>query len=414
RFRANAAWRFNNLGQDEEKYFFITLHTTPEMIKDTNGVLEISGMFVPDNPLADVEEYALQLQIVTSHDPNRMMLKNRRMSYRFISKKREMNYTVRFQNTGRGPSRDITVAVGVPKIVDARSIEILDYYPKANYCSKVIGPNQSCFDTLIRKDSVYFIFRNVYLPGLRQEGMFDPDSTVGFVQYRMHFNRDLKKMPFESNASIVFDKNPPIRTNSPRGYFKPGNSPGVVLGYNFFTGENMKDENYLSLGVTMSPYAPFRKYYQAEAYVGSLSFPEEFTGQTTENKDTTFNSGLYHIFARDFYTKTRLIRLDLVPVQLRKNINDWVGGGVGAQFSFNALAKNDIREIIHMQQQPNPTPILMEKTYSSTKWFGYVDIAAFADLQIGRVRWGPAVGVRYLHYFRAVRNGLFIYGTWRF
>jgi len=343
-----------------------------------------------------------------------MMLKNRRMSYRFISKKREMNYTVRFQNTGRGPSRDITVAVGVPKIVDARSIEILDYYPKANYCSKVIGPNQSCFDTLIRKDSVYFIFRNVYLPGLRQEGMFDPDSTVGFVQYRMHFNRDLKKMPFESNASIVFDKNPPIRTNSPRGYFKPGNSPGVVLGYNFFTGENMKDENYLSLGVTMSPYAPFRKYYQAEAYVGSLSFPEEFTGQTTENKDTTFNSGLYHIFARDFYTKTRLIRLDLVPVQLRKNINDWVGGGVGAQFSFNALAKNDIREIIHMQQQPNPTPILMEKTYSSTKWFGYVDIAAFADLQIGRVRWGPAVGVRYLHYFRAVRNGLFIYGTWRF
>ena len=414
KFRANNAWRFTNLEQGEEKYFFITLHTTPEMLKDTNAVLELTGMFIPDNPGAEIEEYALELQIVASHDPNRMMLKNRRLSYRFTGKNKEMNYTVRFQNTGKGPSHLVTVAVAVPPMMDPRSIEILDRYPKAGYCSQVVGPMQSCFDTIIHKDSVFFVFRNIYLPGLRQEGMRDPDSTVGFVKYRMHFSKELKKLPFESNASIVFDNNPAIRTNSPKGYFKPGNSPGIVAGYNFFLGSNMKDQNYFSIGASISPYAPFKKYLQAELYLGYLSFPEALSDMRTENKDTTFNSGIYHIFARETYTASKIIKLDIVPLQLRKNFNDWIGAGAGVQLSINASTKSNIREVIHMVQQPNPTPIVAEKTYNTNKAFGYVDVAAFADLQLGRVRVGPAVGLRFLHYFRKQVNGLFVYGTWRF
>ncbi len=415
-FRANNAWRFTNLGQGEEKYFFITLHTTQEMIKDTNAVLELTGMFIPDNPGAEIEEYALELQIVASHDPNRMMLKNRRLSYRFTGKHKEMNYTVRFQNTGMGPARQVTVAVAVPPMMDARSIEIMDHYPKAGYCSKVVGPMQSCFDTIIHKDSVFVVFKDIYLPGIRQSGMRDPDSTVGFVKYRMHFSKELKKLPFESNASIVFDKNPAIHTNSPRGYFKPGTSTGISTGYNFFLGSGMKDANYFSVGASISPYAPFKKYLQAEIYLGYLNFPESLTDARTENKDTTFNPGLYHIFAREIYAASKIIKLDLVPLQLRKNFNDWVGGGVGTQLSFNAWTKNNNREVIHLvqQQQPNPPPITVEKTYDATKWFGYIDVAAFADLQLGRVRVGPAVGLRFLHYFRNQVNGLFVYATWRF
>jgi hypothetical protein len=412
-FRQNQSWRFNNLEKGGEKYFFITLHTTPEMIKDTNAVVELSGMFIPDNPALGIEEYTMELQIVASHDPNRMMLKNRRLNYRFTGKKKEMTYTVRFQNTGRGPARQASVAVSVPAMMDARSIEIIDYYPKAPFCDAVVMRGRSCFDTIIHKDSIYFLFKNIYLPGLRQEGFSDPDSTMGFVKYRMHFNKDLKKLPFESNAAIIFDNNKPIYTNRQKGYFKPGRSFGIIAGYNFYPDENFKDEKYFSIGGSISPYAPYRKYLQGEAFLGYMQFPERLEGFTTDNKDTIINSVQYHIFQREFFAKPKIIKLDLVALQLRYNFLDWLGGGIGSILSFNAYTRFSNRQVIYTQLQPNPTPVIFSKTYPTSKWFTGFDAAAFADVQFGRVRVGPVLGARFFHYFRVPRNGFYIYLAWR-
>jgi len=412
-FRQNQTWRFNNLEKGGEKYFFITLHTTPEMIKDTNAVVELSGMFVPDNPALGIEEYTIELQIVASHDPNRMMLKNRRLNYRFTGKKKEMTYTVRFQNTGRGPARQASVAVSVPAMMDAGSVEILDYYPKAAFCRSVAMRGRSCFDTIIHKDSIYFIFNNIYLPGLRQQGFSDPDSTIGFVKYRLQFNNKLKKLPFISNAAIVFDNNKPIYTNNQKGYFKPGKSYGVIAGYNFYFDKNLKEENYFSIGGSISPYAPYRKYLQEELYLGYLQFPERQVGFGTVNKDTIINSVQYHIFQRETFARPKIIKLDIVPLQLRYNFLNWMGGGIGSILSFNAYNRSNNREVIYMQQQPNPTPIIVSKEYPISKWFTGFDAALFADVQFGRVRVGPVVGARFIHYFRVPRNGLYAYLAWR-
>lgn len=411
-FRQNQTWRFTDLEKRGEKYFFITLHTTPEMIKDTNTVVELSGMFIPDDPAAQIEEYTLELQIVASHDPNRMMLKNRRLNYRFTGKKKEMTYTVRFQNTGKGPARQASVAVSVPAMMDANSVEILDYYPKAAFC-RSMGPHQSCLDTIIHRDSIYFIFKNIYLPGLRQDGFSDPDSTIGFVKYRMHFNKELKKLPFVSNASIIFDNNKPIYTNNQKGYFKPGRSFGVIAGYNLFFDKNLRHDNYFSIGGSLSPYAPHRKYLQEELYLGYMQFPEELIANRTENKDTVINGMTFHIFQREIYARSKIIKLDLVPLQLRYNIKDWIGAGAGAIVSFNAYTKINNREVIFMQQQPNPTPIVIGKAYPGSTWFTNFDAAVFADVQFGRVRVGPVLGARFIHYFRVPRNGLYAYLAWR-
>ena len=412
-FRQNQTWRFSNLEKGSKKYFFITLHTTTEMIKDTNAVLELSGMFIPDNPALGIEEYTMELQIVASHDPNRMMLKNRRLNYRFTGKKKEMTYTVRFQNTGRGPARQASVAVSVPAMMDANSVEILDYYPKAAFCKSVIMRGRSCFDTIIHKDSIYFVFKNIYLPGLRQQGFSDPDSTMGFIKYRLHFNKELKKLPFISNAAIVFDNNKPMYTNNQKGYFKAGRSFGVIAGYNFFFGNNGKDENYFSIGGSISPYAPHRKYLQAELYAGYLQFPEKLVDVRNENKDTVINSTTFHIFGRESYAKSKIIKLDIVPVQLRYNFYDWVGAGIGSILSINAYSKINNRQVLRMQQQPNPTPIIIGKEFTTANWFTNFDVAAFADVQFGRVRVGPLLGARFIHYFRVPRNGLYAYLAWR-
>jgi hypothetical protein len=414
-FRQNNVWQFSNLQKGEEKYFFLTLHTTPEMIKDTNAVVVLNGLFVPDDPNGDIEEYQLELQIVASHDPNRMVLRNQRLNYRFTGKQKEMTYKVQFQNAGRGPSREISIGIRVPPMLDPHSLEILGFQPRAVMCDSAYS-GQSCLDTIIHKDSIWFVFKNIYLPGLRQQGFSDIDSTTGFVKYRMHFSKELKKLPFESGAVIVFDKNKPIRTNGARGYFKPGNSPALMAGYNTYTGakgKSNREENYFVIGAGISPFSPYKKYLQAEVFLGFLNQPEKLLMNQTENKDTVINATTYRIIGREIYGKSRIILLDLVPLQLRYNINNWIGIGSGAMLSFDAYTKWKNRELLKLIQQPNPTPISMEKTYTNSSWFNRFDISLFGDLQFGRARVGPVLGIRYLHFFRYPQNRLLFYAAWR-
>lgn len=413
-FRANTTWHFTNLEQGKEKYFFLSLHTTPAMIKDTNAVVTLTGMFVPDDPNAEIEEFNLELQIVASHDPNRMMLKNSRLNYRFTGTKKEMQYTVRFQNTGKGPSRQIKVGVGISSMMDAGSLEILDHYPKCILC-KLAREGQSCLDTIIRSDSIYFVFKNIYLPGLREEGMTDPDSTVGFVKYRVHFNNQLKKLPFESGAIILFDKNKPLSTNGAKGYFKPGNSPAVIVGYNKFLGtgnRNNADENYWMAGGAISSYSPYKKYLQAELLLGIRNTPEQFINRL-QNKDTSIDNAQWLIIYRDTYEKQKVIKLQLVPLELRYNFIDFIGGGLGTQLSFDAITQSSFRKEMQLVKQPNGTPMMVTSTQKQTKWFSNFDVALFADVQVGLVRVGPVAGIRYLHYFRFPQNALFLYAAWR-
>ena len=414
-YKQNNVWQFSNLQKGEEKYFFLTLHTTPEMIKDTNAVVVLNGLFVPDDPTGDIEEYQMELQIVASHDPNRMMLRNQRLNYRFTGKQKEMTYKVQFQNTGSGPSRQVSVGIYVPPLLDPHSLEILDYYPRAMMCDSAYA-GQSCLDTIIHKDSIWFVFKNIYLPGLKQQGFSDIDSTIGYIKYRMHFSKEMKKIPFKSGAVIVFDNNEPIRTNGARGYFKPGNSPSVILGYNKGLGNQGKstaDGNYLMIGAAISPLSPYKKYLQAEVLAGYLNEPEKFLGSQTVNKDTVINAATYRILQRSVYSKQSIVLLDMVPLQLRYNINNWIGAGAGTMLSFHAYTKWKNREQLLLIQQPNPTPISLEKKYTWSKWFNRFDLALFGDIQFGRARLGPVLGARYLHYFRYPQNRLFIYAAWR-
>ena len=414
-YRQNAAWSFQNLQQGEEKFFFITLHTTPEMLSDTNKLITLTGMFVPDNAEGQIEEYNLELQIVASHDPNRMMLKNQRLNYRFTSSNKEMQYTVRFQNTGQGAAKQIRVGVGIPAMLDPSSVEILDYYPKVKFCDST-ATDATCLDTVVTKDSVYFIFKNVYLPGLREEGMNDPDSCVGYVKYRLHFKKQLKKLPFESNAAIVFDNNAPVYTNSPKGYFKPGNSPAFILARNQLlgnpVGKTFSDEHFWMIGASLSPYSPYQKYLQAEAFLGYLKGPEQFYGRV-QNRDTTINNTLYFLVSKDTWVRDKIFKLNLVPVELRYNFMDYVGGGIGAQFSFDALVISSYRAEMFLVNQSTSQSTQMTSTYNKTQWLKNFDGALFADVQLGMVRVGPVGGIRFLHYFRFPQNRLMLYAAWR-
>lgn len=420
-YKSSEAWQYQNLENGEERFMFLSIQTTPEMIKDTNAVVTLSAMMIPDDPIADVSVYDLELQIVASHDPNKMILKNRSMNYRFLGKNKELTYKVKFQNTGKGPAKLVNVGVKIPEVLDKSSIKISKTQPSVLGCDSAYS-GQSCMDTLIKKDSINFIFRNIYLPGVQQDGVNNTDSTKGYVEYTIKFKEKPKKQPFSSGAAIIFDKNEPIYTNKARGKFKPGISPGIITGYGFLGGKNTMTEfgnKNVSLGFTISPYSPYRKYLQAELFINSYntSDPVERISDNIK-KDTVINNrDGYIINSRAYYTETKKIDIDLVPIQLRYNLNSYIGLGLGGIASFTLTEKSNVSEKLLLTQtgaNGQTNNLNIEKLAADFKKnFADINSSVFADIQIGFVRKGPALGFRYIKSVTLKDQRLFTYLSWK-
>lgn len=414
-FRQNKIWRIQDVKPGEEKFMFVTINTLPEMIKDTNAMVTIAGLFIPDDPGLDPERFNLELQIVASHDPNKLQLRNRRLNYRFTTRKKDNTYKVRFQNTGKGPAKRIAVTVTLPGMLNAATLKVVDMKPACVWCA-VAYPNQSCIDTVVTKDSITFIFKNIYLPGTQQDGVNDPDSTMGYIKYVLNFNKGMKKLPFESRASIVFDKNEPIITNKSTGRFRKGLSPGIMVGYNIGLGTTLSTipkENY-TLGFTLSEYSPWKPYLQWELYLQPSRTQQTFTGRR-QGGDTSYNGVGYKVEYKDMYDRVQVLGIEAVPVQVRYNLKSWIGAGAGLLVAGEINRKTSKYVEAVLARGPNgelPITLTGEEnkiSESFSEWRG----AVFADIQLGMVRVGPALGVRYLHYINPGQQRIYFFATWR-
>lgn len=420
-FRSQQSWKFEDLQQNEERFVFMHFKTTPEMLKDTNAVVRISGAFIPDNPLVETEFFNLELQIVASHDPNKMVLQKSRMNYRLTGKNRELTYKVRFQNTGKGPAKKIDVGVNISEVFDPSTLKVVSTKPEVKSCDSAYA-NQSCLKTLFRADSVHFVFTNIYLPGTQQKGVNDADSTQGFVEYKIKFKEKPPKLPIKSGAAIVFDKNEPIYTNRAVGRFKMGLSPGIIVGYGFpFQTDN---GNYLSnrnvvVGATLSPYASHRYYWQAELYFNSFNERTyQVTLETEIRKDTVINNVAYQIMDKQLYKTTRVATINAVPLQMRYNVHKYVGVGAGALVAID-LYNRTFNELRYKLRSTNAngttTDIDLNRAMDEVKdSFSEVSASFFADIQLGLVRVGPALGLRYIYDPKTNNNRMTTYVSWKF
>ena len=144
------------------------------------------------------------MEIVTSHDPNKMASNGTFMNYRLVRFKR-LKYKIRFQNNGEGPARTIRLETDLPDMFDKSTLKVEDMYPKCEICPKQ-KVAYSCLDTIFTDSQVIFTFKNIYLPGSEQKGVMDKDSTKGFVKYSIKFGKDFHKKNTKSQTAIVFDK----------------------------------------------------------------------------------------------------------------------------------------------------------------------------------------------------------------
>lgn len=416
-YRDFKIFEVDNIPPNDARNMFYTFKTTPEMLKDTSAVISIRSIYVPERGNDSHKVITKEMEIVTSHDPNKMAVYDTRLNYRLVRFKR-LKYKVQFQNNGEGPARLIKLNVEVPEMLDKTTLEVLDMYPKCPICPKE-EVNYSCLDTIISKDKISFQFKNIYLPGAAQKGVFDKDSTKGFVKYAMKFGKDFHKQKSKSKTEIIFDKNEPIITNTSTSRFSPGISIGAKAGYNSFP--NLKDSKAYFIGATISPYKSYKKYLQAEFMVATHKFSEfkstnEQLGPIFMADGTVIDSAIRFDETNAAHTK---LNIDVVPVSFRYNLNGVIGLGVGPQISFDISNKvNTTTSSKYFTYFKNTVgePIdnlFVTETVSEKSSFSDIKYGVFADFTVGASRIGPSLGFRYIYNFKEPHAQLHFYAIWK-
>lgn len=398
-------------------FSFIQYDITPEMLKDTNAMITITGIYLPENG-GEAYVHQLEVPVVASHDPNRMSLKQSRLSYRMMARRKEMLYKVQFQNDGEGDARNIRLEIDLPGNLDPATFRLLQLSPNCPPCSDSI--TRGCWEQTIREDrTIVFNFRWISLPGTKAKDISNEDSTKGFIRFMVKPRKKLPNQTFRGRTAIYFDKNEPIITNTATGRFRKSLSPIVFAAHQLSLQDaevskeinSIRNRQAWSLGVGLSPLAPYRKlYWQVELYGGTV--------QQQTDYGRIFRPGRIQIdgvdYNYDFYESQvtrRFLRLDVVPLHLRYNIGHFVSVGAGMQckldLPLSAEEHQTIRPFVNGQQREFSQTADIEKGGT-----GPVRFRPFADINIGKILLGPCIGARYLFDGKQGQY-LQVYGAWR-
>ena len=400
---------FDDANPNETRNVFYTFKTTPEMIKDTSATVTMRGIFVPNRSYKNHKIKNLEMEIVTSHDPNKMGSNGRFMNYRLVRFKR-VNFKTRFQNNGEGPARMIRLETDIPDMFDKKTFQIEDLYPKCPICPKDEIPTTSCLDTIIKKNQIFFTFKNIYLPGSEQKNVHEKDSTKGFVKYSMKFGEDFHKVKTRSRTAIIFDKNEPIITNYATTRFLPGISIGAKAGYNLYP-DLEKSTSYF-VGATISPFKSYRFYWQAE-WINALNKYE--SGLTVIDQTVAGANGVKQLQRTTTTTENKNVNWE-IPVLIRYNLNNYIGVGAGIQANFDISSEqNQIQKIENFEGGTDQFLISTRTQSNSIKnGFGNLKTGVLFDLTAGFARIGPSFGARYVINFEQNFNYFQFYGIWKF
>lgn len=409
-------YNFNEMQPNEERNMFFTFKTTPEMLKDTSAIISIRSIYVPERGSDAHKVLTKEMELVTSHDPNKMAVYDTRLNYRLVRHKK-LKYKVRFQNDGEGPAKLIKLNVDIPEMLDKSTLEVLDMYPKCPICPEE-EVQYSCLDTIISKDQISFQFKNIYLPGTAQKGVHDKDSTKGFVKYALKFGKDFHKVKSKSQTAIIFDKNEPIITNVSTSRFKPGISIGVKAGYNSFP--DLTDSKSYFVGATISPYKSYKKYLQAEIMMGTHEFTDFNSVSDIVGLDEIPGATVDIALKEENNTiTTKKINLDIVPVSFRYNLNGVIGLGVGPQISLDVsnevetVTSTDYYTYYNDEKGKFLEEVSSTITTSENNAFSDIKYGVFGDITIGASRIGPSLGARYIYNFNEPNSQLHLYAIWK-
>lgn len=138
--------------------------------------------------------------VTCAYDPNDKQATPEGFSdQHFILGNEELEYKIRFQNTGNAPAFDVVIE----DQLDISKLDLSTFEP-------VIASHS--YSTIVQPDGlVKFIFNDIMLP----DSASDEPGSQGYVIFRIRPNAGL--LPgdvIENTADIIFDENPAIQTNT--------------------------------------------------------------------------------------------------------------------------------------------------------------------------------------------------------
>jgi hypothetical protein len=212
--------------------------------------------------------------------------------------------------------------------------------------------------------------------------------------------------------------------------FKPGISIGAKAGYNSFADQDHAKSYFV--GATLSPYKSYHLYWQIELLYNryenessALLSPMVFAPLNPPllNNGTVIDAA-FNQTSTSIKTTKNLI--DVVPISLRYSITNYIGIGVGPQFS---LAVSNVTETFRTKKYyqpifdptspPTPGPEIeslgkSDTTKETSKAFEKMQSSVFGDVTFGFARIGPSAGIRYYLNFERDYNYWQFYAIWKF
>ncbi len=172
-----------------------------DFLGDTIHIKTLAYIENPQGQLQLASTYDYRSEIRCAYDPNdKLTFPNRRNAYprNYTLFKEEMEFLVRFQNTGN----DTAFTVVIHDTLD-KNLDWSTFRPLAG---------SHPFETHIQENgAVSFTFKNILLP----DSKTNEPLSHGFVSYRISPKRGLpEQTEILNTAYIYFDFNPPIQTNT--------------------------------------------------------------------------------------------------------------------------------------------------------------------------------------------------------
>lgn len=191
-------YAFTNLSQNETRVFYVTM-TVPAAAVINSLLTDSVSITAPANDIDLTNNSSSNTQIVVAAlDPNdKMESRGKTVPFNQFAQDDYLFYTIRFQNNGTANAIDVRIEDILNSQIDEQSIRMVS--SSHNYTMKRVG-NQLVWN-----------FKNIYLT----PSSVNLNGSTGYVQFKVKLNPGFQAGDIiPNNASIYFDTNPAIATNT--------------------------------------------------------------------------------------------------------------------------------------------------------------------------------------------------------
>jgi uncharacterized repeat protein (TIGR01451 family) len=187
------------LGYHEPFAVQLNLQNPPAITFGTEVSSVLSGYYYLSQGTLSTSADAdsVNLIVTCAYDPNNKITHTGVGTFNTIEANTRLEYTINFQNIGNAEAQTVILTDELPIELNPATLQPIAW--------------SDDFDLVLNGHTAVFTFNEIYLPGIDQ----DSAASMGFVRFMIDQTPNLPPSTWiENTASIVFDLNEPIITNT--------------------------------------------------------------------------------------------------------------------------------------------------------------------------------------------------------